>query len=265
MTGKRFGMLTVVSYSRRSPSNGKFLWNCRCECGVEKEIEGGLLRDGSSANCGCVFKNKRRSRLIGHRFSKLVVVSFSHSSGGVLHWMCKCDCGGEKVVSGGSLSSGMTKSCGCLAVGGRHTHGMSGSQMYKAWAAMKDRCQNKNNTHYSDYGGRGISVCERWSESFQAFADDMGQRPAGMTIERIDNNAGYCKENCKWATRKEQQNNRRANRMVEINGETRTFAQWCEHYRIRRSTASKRIDNGYSDVVAITTPTSVWLRKIKNA
>jgi hypothetical protein len=132
----------------------------------------------------------------------------------------QCDCGKAKEVWSYSLLSGASQSCGCLSsemVGQRsRTHGMSRGRhpLYGTWCAMWSRCNNPNNPSYPRYGGRGIMVCERWA-SFEAFCADMGERPPGLTLERVDNHKGYCPENCCWGTRKTQARNRRSNRIIE--------------------------------------------------
>ena len=128
-------------------------------------------------------------------------------------WVCICDCGKQARVLASSLNSGNTSSCGCRrdksASESLKTHGMSKTPEYYVYRAMLQRCGNKRNPRYKDYGGRGIAVCDRWLDGFEAFLEDMGNRPAGMSIERVNNDLGYFKENCKWATMKEQSLNKR--------------------------------------------------------
>jgi hypothetical protein len=123
---------------------------------------------------------------------------------------------------------------------------------YYSWRAMKGRCLNLNDPAFRRYGGRGITVDPSW-HLFDNFLRDMGERPDGMTLERTDNNQGYSKANCKWATRREQANNTRSNHAVEINGITKNVRQWCEDYNIGTRTVYGRIARGYSVVAAITT------------
>lgn len=150
---------------------------------------------------------------IGNRYGRLLVISeCGINNNKKVLWLCKCDCGNEKKIVGGNLRSGGSKSCGCLAKElsrDRETkHGMYGSRTYSTWSNMISRCSNKKNPDYKYYGGRGILVCEEWKE-FENFYRDMGDRPNKKSIDRINNDGNYYKENCKWSTQSEQIKNRR--------------------------------------------------------
>lgn len=134
-------------------------------------------------------------------------------------------------------------------------HGMTLSSEYTSWARMKDRCANKNANNYQRYGGRGIFVCDRWINSFENFIEDMGNKPGKeFSIDRIDNLAGYCPENCKWSDRIEQCNNRRSSSFLMCNGKTQTIAQWAKEMGYKASTIGMRLSYGWTIERAINTP-----------
>ena len=184
----------------------------------------------------------------GCRFGLLVAVSPSHTEHSQWKWKFKCDCGNTTVSF--VHSAKVTGHCGCKTQQRLHQrhlkHGQSGTALYKRWAAMKDRCGNPNNLHYDRYGGRGVRVCERWEDSFEAFCEDMGEPPSGAhTIERVDNDGDYAPGNCCWATRKVQQNNRHGNIIVTINGQTKTLMQWCNAVGKNYGTVQGRMKRGW--------------------
>lgn len=163
-----------------------------------------------------------------------------------------CDCGEYSTVTTRNLTTGNTKSCGCLSLETHLTHGMRNTRFYKVWQAMKNRCKNKKLACYPNYGGRGIKYCNEW-ESLESFRDDMYESylehaeeygEKNTTLDRIDVNGDYCKENCRWVTRKEQQNNTRFNHFVNVNGERLTLAQASEKYDINYNTICNRLRVG---------------------
>ena len=159
----------------------------------------------TDSNCSQVFLLEdvvmRKIDLAGKRFGKLTVLEeYGRDKSGQILWRCLCDCGQYTTVLRGNLRSGITKSCGCFAREqakiAHTTHGMKGTPVYRTWTSMNNRCTNINDEHYKYYGERGITVCKRWKNSFVLFLEDMGDRPKGKTIERINNDLGYFKENC---------------------------------------------------------------------
>lgn len=174
--------------------------------------------------------------LTGKQFGRLVVVErVSNDKHGNLYWLCRCSCGNENgiVVRGSSLKISHTNSCGCLKIekATKHSHSQK-NKTYKTWQGMIQRCTNPNNDGYKGYGGRGIAVCDRWINSFSNFLEDMGERPSEHTIERRDNQAGYCSKNCYWATLSQQQRNTRRNHLITFNKETHCIAVWSEKTEI---------------------------------
>jgi len=192
--------------------------------------------------------------ITGQRFGRLVVIRYrgyetpkgTSDSRNAL-WLCKCDCGNKAVVRGTHLRSGETRSCGCIT----RKHGKCKSKTYSSWKGLIQRCLNKNNKRYMDYGGRGIKVCDEW-KTFNGFYSDMGDKPEGKTIERIDNNGNYEPKNCSWATPKEQQRNNGRNHIVEYKGVSMCISGWSEKLGMNKGTLLARIKRGWSTEKALT-------------
>lgn len=202
-------------------------------------------------------------QMINRTFGRLLVTSQSDRP---RHWDCLCACGVVKVVRDDHLRGGKVKSCGCLSSettslrnAASAKHRMCSTPTYKSWQSMRTRCLNKNADQYPDYGARGITICERWN-SFENFLEDMGHRPDGTTIDRIENDKGYEKSNCQWSTMREQENNKRSNVYLEFNGRSMTAAQWSRETGIGYQTIRKRMDAGWSSERTLTVPASTASR-----
>lgn len=208
------------------------------------------------------FKN-----LAGQKFFRLTAlrheVRRDYYNRTTTYWLCECDCFSRKWIATSHLMSGKIRSCGCLAkelVSTRNrTHGMAAgehSSIYRLWRGMIQRCSDQNSVGYENYGGRGITVCDRWRK-FEYFYADMGDPPLGMTLDRIDNNKGYSKENCRWATKQEQANNRRNTFYISIDGLNKPLSIWCVEYNVsdQIEVIRRRIKGlKWDPVVALTTP-----------
>ena len=188
--------------------------------------------------------------LTGQKLNKLIAISFvSKDSSNNARWLFKCDCGNTVECRGSEVSRGTTKSCGCLVSEktkeSNTTHNMSRTRTYKTWISMRSRCNNPTDKFYESYGARGIAVCKEWNESFEAFYNDMGEQPEELSIDRIDNNKGYSRDNCRWATSETQQRNKSNSKYWFIGGvkyeshtqaanvlgvSNRTIIQWCDGY-----------------------------------
>lgn len=190
--------------------------------------------------------------LTGQRFERLLVIGQVDRQGHrYIRWLCKCDCGSTHATRTYGLTSGRTLSCGCLSrerVKASFTkHGMNRTQPYGVWCSMKRRCYSPKYKHFDNYGGRGIKMCDAWKNSFQAFFDDMGERPTpGHSIDRIDNDGDYEPGNCRWATKSEQCSNTRANHFVVVGGHKMTLTQAAAAHNKSVMTVYKRLKRGLS-------------------
>lgn len=201
--------------------------------------------------------------LAGERFGRLLILKrVGAASSGDVIWLCMCDCGNNTAATGFSIRSGDTRSCGCLRKettikrSTKHGHSKRGKQtkIYRSWYHMVQRCINSNDRAYPDYGGRGITVCQRWTK-FSNFLEDVPGWKPGLTIERIKNNKGYYPNNCRWATKKEQSRNKRNNRWATCFGKTQLLIEWSEEMGIPYRTLWYRIAKScWSIEKSLTTP-----------
>ena len=209
--------------------------------------------------------------LTGQTFGRLTISSREATRAtGRTQYLCLCECGAQLIVAGCHLVNGHTQSCGCLRkeTGQRrprthgHTINRKPTPEYMIWGAMRKRCLNPNDQAFPSYGGRGITVCKRWLHSFEAFYTDMGPRPSPTySIERISNDGPYSPENCRWATRTEQNRNSRHNIMITWNNATHCLKEWCEILGLSYSVIQQRYAHEWTPERMFTTP----VRKIRTS
>lgn len=204
--------------------------------------------------------------LTGQRFGHLVAIRpEGRSDDGKVLWICRCDCGNTATVRSSLLNSGHTKSCGCMKsekLGEfnretKTTHHETKTRLYREWRGMRRRCSAASGEKHENYVKRGIAVCTEWTNSFEAFRDwalANGYRD-DLTLDRIDNDGNYCPQNCRWVTMEVQNNNRRINRYIKHNNETRTIAQWAKLAGLHVDTLRDRLERGWNFERAITTET----------
>lgn len=269
--GDRFGRLVVLRWSEQRYRSEKMV-DCRCDCGKEKTYRTCVLLTGNTTSCGCFRLEQIRARskgvrlekpktasapperehvIVGGRYGRFVVLSEFHkitSRRNRLWCHCLCDCGTAFDVRSACVVGGQ-ESCGCivaeLSSARARKHGMAETSTYRAWLALRGRCNNPNTHGYKWYGGKGIRVCERWESSFAAFLSDMGERPSRRhSVDRLDGNKGYEPSNCRWATELEQGRNRSNVIRVEWMGRTVALSELAAEYGIQIGTARGRYKRG---------------------
>lgn len=222
-------------------------------------MPGGVASAPGRPNLGKRYDVHNLIDLTGKRFGLLTVLRQSRRRKGsrrLLMWFVLCDCGRTKRVVGAHLRGGNTRSCGCMKyvwlAQKVRTHGMKWTPTWTTWRSMKYRCGNVKNPRY---GGRGIKVCKRWRDSFEAFLADMGERPAGTTLDRFpDQDGDYKPGNCRWATNRQQTGNRSSNHLVTFRGRTMTLTEWNRELGFSRNMLLMRLRHGWSVKDAITRP-----------
>lgn len=246
VTGEKYGKLTMLRYVRNN-RNRQAIWAALCDCGNITEVLVNKARDGRAISCGCQARNLSVP-MVGKVFGRLTVLGIAGKSNRAHAWRCLCQCGEEVAVLGAKLRNGHTSSCGCLQVEHARslnlTHGQTrrGAKTltYTAWVSMWQRCTALEGKDAEHYALRGISVCPAW-KSFPAFFADMGAVPQGLTLERLDVNGNYTPENCVWATRKVQNNNKRTTVRYQVGDQMLTVTQAAELWGISWKAAKKRL------------------------
>jgi len=275
-TDKKFHKLTFVAPAHKD-ENRNWLWKVVCECGNTKKVRPRSVTAGITKSCGCLSKEAAKENIkdiTGHTFGYLTVVDFSHTTRHGALWNCKCKCGNKKTIYGSSIRTGHSKSCGCLQKEKARvsqqrlarlaeTHGITKTRLGKAFAnkyyQASARCNDKKNPNY---GGRGIKFM--WNDiiSFQqdmysSFLEACDKTDyKNVTLERIDVDGNYCKDNCTWATPKEQARNRRNNATYTYQGETKCIAEWAELYNLSYTCLWQRLSSGKPIEEALTSPSS---------
>ena len=212
----------------------------------------------------CLFMRARKLNLLREKFSRLTVIENVGSDKNYNSlWLCECQCGNKIIVVGKQLKHGVTKSCGCLKIDllkeRSISHHKTETAEYRIWRHIKSRCLNPNVWNYHNYGGRGITICERWKNSFENFYEDMGPRPSkSHSLDRYpDKNGDYEPGNCRWATLIEQANNCRSNHIIKYKNNEGTIAQIARKLNLKASLISSRLKKGWSIEDAIEKPIDV--------
>lgn len=264
--GMVIGNLRVVEELEPGPK-GMRRWLCHCECGNDVVANNSVLLNRTMTTCGCT---GQAEDLTGQRFGMLTVLSrATNSSSGVSRWLCKCDCGNEKIVNIHILKhKTRVPSCGCYGKkknDERSTkHGLTGTHLWRVWQGMKQRCYNPQNVRYDRYGGRGIYVCDRWKDNFENFYSDMGASyQPGLQLDRIDNDGPYSPENCHWVTVKENSRNRGNNVVVESLYGEMTIPELAETSGVNEGTLRSRLRLGYPEEL-LTVPLSQQGQKLSD-
>jgi hypothetical protein len=259
--GVAFGVWTVLGVS--SIRRREAYFDCRCSCGAESAVAKSSLLKGTSTRCRrCSNADNEKARIARQRpvepgtvIGMWTVLGEAEARDGNLYMRCRCECGAEHDVMASTLRKGKSKSCAACSRKMGHAkaremtakHGGVKAE-YRAWSRMLERCRNPNDRSFKWYGGRGIKVCEEWQGDggFERFMEHVGHRPSDRhSLDRIDNDGNYEPGNVRWATKKEQQRNRRTNNVLTIDGVTKCVAEWAEESPVPESTIRGRLERGW--------------------
>jgi hypothetical protein len=266
LIGMRFGRLTVIKRTELK-KHKELTWLCVCDCGKETIVTTGHLKNGDTKSCGCLGGEIAGQRyfkdMTGKEIGHLTVIRISgYSKDHRVMWECLCDCGKIVQRKGKGLRSGNpeSKSCGCCSLDNipsektvKAKHMGTKTRLFRIWSSMKNRCRCENWEGYKRYGGRGITVCNEWTNDYKKFRDwamSHGYSDT-LTLDRIDVNGNYEPSNCRWATWQEQANNRRKSLFVIYNGETKSIPDWARLFKINNVTLRNRLKRGLSMEEAI--------------
>lgn len=277
LTGMTFGRLTVVKRIENRKDRAS-MWLCRCSCGNMSTVKGYHLRCGATLSCGCLHHNMPYTDLTGMRRGHFIVLKEVDRPQGKQwrhFWLCRCDCGTERIYETSQLNriGRINGSCGCehkkimseMMRKKKTTHGCTKTRLYAVWSSMKNRCLLKSCKEYPLYGGRGITICDEWASDFQAFQKwalqngyDKDAKRGKCTLDRIDVNGNYCPENCRWVDQKTQSLNRRDTIYLECNGKKKTIPEWSEISGIPQKTIRDRLKYGWPIEDVIFKKRRIW-------
>lgn len=253
IVGKTYNKWHVDSFAYTKEWEHYF--NCTCECGVKKVVNGRNIVLGKSRSCGCDRDSKAHKRyfidLTGNKYNKLTCIKWERRENGI-YWYCQCECNNFTWVEASNLKSGAVKSCGCAGNHVNRIHGMSRTRLHKIWSRMIARCFNPNVDSFEHYGGRGITVCSEWMETngfinFMNWSYEHGYKE-NLSIDRIDNNKGYSPDNCRWVTQSVQMRNTRTNPRYELNSKPYTIADLADIFNIPYQRLHRRIHALHWDI-----------------